>query len=361
MKSLMFALSILALTATFASAQSAEVKITDFFSNIEGCDVTIQGQSEAKNLRINLELWFKGKITESNPTERIVDSKSIEIESIDAGKYYTYFITWNSSKEDGVYTARAELRSNSAILDGTHLNFTYGHAALLRLQVADLLADSTGVYLLVRPFEPVMADAEYHLFEGNRSIYSVQEKNLAFIQSTSLNQNWRIILENNKEYAARIKLRLYKPEQTTVAYTRWFTARDNAIITDVYADRTGVSATIEGKSQVPLQGKLEFTIMREGVTVETIQKPSPSILLDEEKTVEATWKQPLSAGKYEVKVRLLGNDGDILDQYDKVIEVEPVISKPTPTPAKKSPAIELPLVLFAILAGYLAVRGRWGG
>lgn len=360
MKSLIFTLLILALTANPASAQ---VKITDFYSNIDSCDVTINSQSEVKNLILNFELQYKGKITDSQESKATtIDSKGIEIDSVEASKYYTYLVTWNNSKEDGIYIAKAELRTKntSEIIDSTYFNFTYGYGALPRLTVADVLADSTGVRVLIRPFEPVMADVDFYLIDGNRSIYSINEKNLAFTQAVSLDKNWKKILENNREYAARVKLHLYKPEQFTIAYTRYFTARDSADITDVYADRSGVSATIEGKSQVPLQGKVEFAVINDGVTVESIHKPSPPLMLNEEKTVEAVWKQQLSAGKYEVKVKLIGNDGDVLDQYDKVVEVEPVISKPAPTPTKQSPAIEVPLVLFAILAGYLAVRGRWG-
>ncbi len=360
MKSLIFALLILALTASPATAQA---KITDFYSNIEGCDVTIQGQSEAKNLILTFELQYKGRLTDSQENKPItIDSKSIEIDAIEASKYYTYFITWNASKEEGVHVAKMALRTknSNAVLDSASFNFTYGHGALPRLTVSDILADSTGVSVLILPFEPVMADVDYYLFLANSSIYSVNEKNLAFTQAISLDKEWKIILENNRVYAARVKLHLYKPEQFTIAYTRWFIARDNAAITDVYADKSGVSATIEGRSQVPLQGKLGFAVIKDGTTIEDIQKPSPSLLLDEEKTVEAMWRQQLSAGKYEVKVKLFGNDGDVLDLYDKVIEVEPVISKPTPAPTKQSTAIELPLVLLAIFSGYLAVRGRWG-
>lgn len=351
---------ILALTASPASAQ---VKITEFFSNIEGCDVTVQSPNEARNLMLSFELQYKGKLTDVQESKVItVDSRMLEIDALEASKYYTYFITWNVSKEDGLYIAKVELKSkNSEVIDSTSYNFTYGHGALPRLTVADILADSKGVNVLVRPFEPVMADVDFHLIDAGRSIYSLKERNLAFTQAISLDKNWKTILENNREYAAIVKLHLYKPEQFTIAYTRYFTARDSAAITDVYADRSGVSATIEGKSQVPLHGKVEFAVIKDGVTVESTFKPSPSLMLDEEKTIEAIWIQQLSAGKYDVKVKLIGNDGDVLDLYDKVIEVEPIISKPTPAPTKQSPAIELPLVLLAIFAGCLIVRGRWGG
>jgi hypothetical protein len=99
---------------------------------------------------------------------------------------------------------------------------------------------------------------------------------------------------------------------------------DDAKITDVYKDEIGASATIEGESQVPFDGYVQFTVYDgdEENIVESAIMRSPILLTEDDETVEAIWENRLQEGKYKLVIEVIGNDGDVLDIQETIIDVE---------------------------------------
>lgn len=92
-------------------------------------------------------------------------------------------------------------------------------------------------------------------------LYNKSWKITTYQRSRCFSSPWGTLLENNKEYVGRVKIQVYSPEREVISSTEWFTAKDNAEITDIYKDETGASATVYGRSQIPFEGSLVFSIL----------------------------------------------------------------------------------------------------
>ena len=215
------------------------------------------------------------------------------------------------------------------MLSESKYDFNYGDNSVSKLRIDDLISDSKGVNVVLSPVEPVLFDIEYMLIDGNDVVYITKTNSVSL---TSIPENlsaaWGTLLENNKEYQGRVKIRVYSPEEETLVSTKPFIARDDAEITDIYKDETGASATVYGKSQVPFEGNLVFNVYKpENDSIENSSEPLESIheevpvLLDgDDETVEVAWKQRLQTGIYRLEIELLGNNGEVVEHRETVIE-----------------------------------------
>lgn len=167
------------------------------------------------------------------------------------------------------------------------------------------------------------------LVDGHDIIYRARtEKESLTSIPEAFSASWGSLLENNKEYTGRVKVQVYSPNRGFVASTENFTARDDAEITDIYEDETGASATVLGRSQVPFEGSLVFSVHKvqetsgrgSSVFVESAREKVPVLLNDDDETVEVAWRERLTEGVYRLEIELIGNDGDIIERRETIIE-----------------------------------------
>ncbi|MBC7085503.1 MAG: hypothetical protein H5T43_03945, partial [Methanomethylovorans sp.] len=197
-----------------------------------------------------------------------------------------------------------------------------------RIKVDDFIANSQGFSIMITPVEAVLFDMEYMLLDGNEVVYSKTEKKIGLHTTPQeISKNWNIVLSNNKEYSGRVKIKLSKPFSASMAFTEPFVAKDDVMISETYEDNIGASATIEGKSQVPYEGFVRFKVLKhiEGTEYQLIDEKevkSPVLLVGDDETIEAIWDQRLEEGRYKLIVEVVGNDGDILDRRERIIETK---------------------------------------
>jgi hypothetical protein len=205
----------------------------------------------------------------------------------------------------------------------------YGDNSVSRLRVGNLIANSEGISIVLSPVEPVLFDIEYMLVDGNNVVYTTEKDNVSLTSIPEMfSATWGTLLENNKEYRGRVKIKINSSEEETLVSTRSFNARDNAEITDIYKDETGASATVYGRSQVPFEGSLDFnvyklnndTVESRSEPVESIREKVPVLLDGDDETVEVAWKQRLQEGVYRLEIELLGNSGEVIEHRETVIE-----------------------------------------
>lgn len=206
-------------------------------------------------------------------------------------------------------------------------------------------ANSGGFKLILRTYErrteasyqPFLADIKYMLLtQGDgQVIYSKLIEQVPLSTGSegmiSLNHQSNVVLEEGKNYTGMAKVYLYMegaPEYYLTAISN-FTARSDADITEVYGDGIGASATIKGKSMVPLSSKIIFTLKQAGRIIETREITAPSIMSnDKEKTINILWAKNLDEGTYLVSVILQGKD--LTENYDKIFTVEKKTLSSTP-------------------------------
>jgi hypothetical protein len=177
--------------------------------------------------------------------------------------------------------------------------------------------------------EASLFDIEYMLVDGNDVIYETKTEKVSLTSiPETFSASWGSLLENNKEYAGRVKIKVYSPSQGYIASTENFTARDDAEITDVYQDETGASATVLGRSKVPFEGNLAFSVhevqktsgQNSSLFAESIRERVPVLLTGDDETVEVAWKERLTEGVYRLEIELIGNDGDVIERKETIIE-----------------------------------------
>jgi len=209
-----------------------------------------------------------------------------------------------------------------------------------KLYVDGFSADSSGVKLLLRAqrqplyFQPFLLDIEFILMEGNKSIYenSIKQKSL-LDGSGEFSDVYHIALTEGESYTALAKVYLYESgsPRRYLTSTSSFTAKSDAAITEVYGDGIGASATLKGKSMVPLNGTVTFTLNGNGRELEIKKLAAPAILShDKDKTTSVIWDRRLDEGTYMVSVVLNGKDLEV--RYDKVFTVERKAAVQTPAP-----------------------------
>ena len=349
---------LILIAAQVASAE--DIGIIDLYSSIDSADVTLHSGAHHTNITIDAELMLEGEVLRK---ERFVIDEVLPDTGI------TKVASWDlKSPEDGFYITRMTLTVDGSVLETRYHNFSYGSPALPRIFIKDIIPDSRGVSVILSPYrtqfgtQAVLTDVEYMLVDGDTVIYRTTDQRVDVVQATPLSKDWTVRLLNNHQYSARVKIKVpsQRQRETVIARSVDFTAKDDARITELYRDETGASVTVLGLSQVPFTGEIVFTVSRDGDTIEEIRERSPILMSEDDETIEVIWSSRLPAGTYELSVKVVGNDGDLVDRWDTVIEAEEsryanVSQAPTP---EKTPGFNIYQAAFAIMAIYLFRKHR---
>jgi hypothetical protein len=217
------------------------------------------------------------------------------------------------------------------------------------------------MHLSIASRDPTIVDIYYMLISGDKALYVSRDRAVpisgGMAAPVQIDYAWKQILDNNQEYTGRVKIVELNYNQTR-AFMNPFTASDDAQITETYEDETGASATVLGNSRVPFEGKLRFTLTRNGSVLTTIERSTPVLLTGDDETVEISWNKTLDPGIYQLEVVLLGNDGDIRDMAESIIEAKPIAGPANTTQQNNQSPLSLEASVTALAAALLLRRWR---
>ena len=321
-------------------AQSQE--ITDIYSNIESADVTVSG--DVTHDLLQLDLLFK---------DQVLQTKQISLDGPG-----TWISTWDSFEaEKGPYQVCAALQKDGKKQSKRCYKFFYAGEVPVRFNVRDFNADSNGIHLSILSQDPTIVDIYYMLISGNKTIYVSRDLSVPISGGMPLqvDRPWHQILENGKEYSGRVKI-VEPSHNQTRAYLRSFVAKEDAAITETYEDETGASATVLGNSRVPFLGGLRFTLSQNGTVLQVVEKRTPVLLTGKDETVEISWNKTLDPGIYHLNVVLLGNNGEVLDIKESIVEAKPLPKAANATQTQKKSPLSPELGVAALLMAALIRR-----
>jgi hypothetical protein len=306
--SLPFMLTItLVVIATSAQAQ----EVFDIYSDLQSCDVTVKGDAAGCLLKVDL----------SSAKDGTIQTRTLSLDGPG-----TWIVAWDvSGAEEGSYRACAKLIREGEVISERCIDFYYGGRVNIRFDVRDAHADYRGMTLLVYSEDLAVVDIYYTLVKGDKAVYTSKRESVPIAGSygspSDLSLEWKQLLENGQEYKGRVKI-VEKKNGQTRAFMNSFTARDDAEITDTYEDETGASATVMGRSRVPFEGSLKFDLYRNGTLLTSVNEKTPILLAGDDETVEISWNETLDPGIYQLTIQLIGNDGDVIDLEESIIEAE---------------------------------------
>ncbi|WP_305064505.1 hypothetical protein [Methanococcoides sp.] len=347
----------LTLTTAGASAAESGIVIQEIYSDIESCDITVASSITIEDLTLEVQLLQKG---------RAIDKATIPIDRIETNSNIIKFVQWHTtSTPDGAYQIDAQIFNEKEEICSTEYEFIHGRQIIPDVIFEGIISNSEGVSAVIKPTDTSLADIEYMLVEGNDIIYFTKDEKISIhTNPLTVNKGWNTLLANNKEYTGRVKVRISDPGSIIVA-TDTFTSMDDAEITDIYKDEIGASATIAGNSQVPFDGYVRFTVYNENSDeiMESAIMRSPILLTEDDETVETIWKKRLTEGRYKLAIEIIGNDGDILDIQETMIDVEKVTVFSNDIPegtndGNSTPSFLITTALAAISAGAIVLRRK---
>jgi hypothetical protein len=324
---LVFYITVLPASAADSSpaVKTGTAHIAELYSDLDSFDVTLYSDKPYEHLTLEVIL-----LNPAGNNEEVLARQVFPMDNLPANTRVTKVGFWDiRNAQRGAYRIRVSLIENGQVLTASKYDFTYGDNSVSRLRVGNLIANSEGISIVLSPVEPVLFDIEYMLVDGNNVVYTTEKDNVSLTSIPEMfSTTWGTLLENNKEYQGRVKLKINSSEAETLVSTRSFNARDNAEITDIYKDETGASATVYGRSQVPFEGNLVFnvyklkndTVESSSEPVESIREKVPVLLEGDDETVEVAWKQRLQEGVYRLEIELLGNSGEVIEHRETVIE-----------------------------------------
>jgi hypothetical protein len=349
---LTFMLAI-ALVVWAPAVQAQEV--VDIYSDLQSCDVTVTGDVAGCVLQLDLSSRKAGPI---------------QTKTLDLDGPGTWVATWDvGGAEDGSYTACAKLIREGEAISEKCSDFHYGGRVSIRFDVRDSHADHRGMTLLVYSGDPAVVDIYYMLLEGDKAVYVSKRESVPISGSygspSDLSLEWKQLLENGREYGGRVKI-VEKKNGQTRAFMNRFTAIDDAEITDTYQDETGASATVMGSSRVPFEGSLRFDLRQNGAPLVTVEERTPILLAGDDETVEISWNGTLEPGIYRLTIQLLGNDGEVIDMEESIIEAKipprpPAVAPPQEEGGGGALTIALVVTILVAAAAALFFRRRRGG
>jgi len=352
------ALLLLLLFTSIQPAAAQDISIINIYSDIDSADFTIHANQNYENIVIRSNLIFDGKI---------ISSKQFDIKEISPDADITKVALWDFKPEEGYYRTEIVMSMDDSTVETRYTNFSYGRAAIPKIFIKDIVPDSMGISIILSPkigalgAEPVLADVEYMLVDGDTVVYKTKDNRVNVVQATPLSKNWNIRLDNDHDYSVRVKVKIASPTDVVIARSETFTAKDDAMITKLYKDKTGASVTVLGQSQVPFTGNIVFTVTENGNVIEEISEKSPVLMSGDDETIEVAWSDKLAEGIYELTLKVVGNDGDVLDRWDTVIEVEedPFVNKTSePVPTEESPGLMIFSTVSLLIIAYLANQRR---
>ncbi|MGP8337716.1 MAG: hypothetical protein ACT6FC_05715 [Methanosarcinaceae archaeon] len=346
-------LAILIFT-TIQPAGAQDINIIDIYSDVDSADFTIHANDNYENIIVISNLILD---------EKVISSKQFDIKEISPNVDITKVAFWDIKPEEGYYHTEIVMSINGNTVETRYSNFSYGRWAIPKIFIKDIVPNSMGISIILSPkistlgAEPVLADVEYMLVDGDTVVYKTKDNRVNVVQATPLSKDWNIRLDNNHDYFTRVKVRIASPTDTIIARSEAFNAKDDAKITELYKDKTGASVTLLGQSQVPFTGSIVFTVTKNSNIIEEISEKSPILMSGDDETIEIAWDNKLAEGIYELAVKVVGNDGDMLDRWDTIIEVEENIfvdKTPEPTSAEETPGLTIISTVFLIILVYLS-------
>ena len=307
------------------SGDASAARIAELYSDLESFDVTLYSDRPYEHLTLEVIL-----VRPVGNDEEVLSRQVFPVDKLPANTRVTKVGFWNiRNAERGAYSVRASLIGNGQVFSESKYDFTYGTHSVSKLRIGDLISNSEGVSVVLSPVEAVLFDLEYTLVDGNNVVYTTKRDNVSLTSiPETFSASWGTLLENNREYQGRVKIKVYSPKEELFVSTKPFIARDNAEITDIFRDETGASATIFGRSQVPFEGSLVFTVhilkndtwANTSEPVDSIREKVPVLLNGDDETVEVAWKQRLQKGVYRLEIELLGNSGEVIEHRETIIE-----------------------------------------
>jgi hypothetical protein len=336
---------MLAITLVFVTVSAQGQEIFDIYSDLQSCDVTVKGDAAGCLLKVDL----------SSAKEGIIQTRTLSLDGPG-----TWIVTWDvSGAEEGSYGACAKLIKDGEVVSEMCKNFYYGGRVDIRFDVRDAHADYRGMTLLVYSGDLAVVDIYYTLVNGDKAVYISKKESVPISGSygspSDMSLEWKQLLENGQEYKGRVKI-VEKKNGQTRTFMNSFVARDDAEITDTYEDETGASATVMGRSRVPFEGSLKFDLYQNGTLLASVEEKTPILLAGDDETVEISWNGTLDPGIYQLTIQLLGNDGDVIDLEESIIEAEiPLRPSTVETPAADEGSGTSKLVLAAAVILMAAV------
>lgn len=306
------------------SGELGTAHIAELYSDLGSFDLTLHSDKPYENLTLEVIL-----LRPVGNNEEILAKQVLLVNSLPSNTRVTKVGYWNiGNAQSGAYTIRANLIKNGQVLSESKYDFTYGDNSVSKIHIDDLVSDSKGINVVLSPVKPVLFDIEYMLVDGNDVVYTTKTNSISLTTiPENISADWGTLLENNREYQGRVKIKVNSPKEETFVSTKPFTARDDAEITDIYKDETGASATVYGRSQVPFEGSLVFNVYKLNDTevsssrpVESIREKVPVLLNGDDTTVEVAWGQRLQKGVYRLEIDLLGNSNEVIESRETVIE-----------------------------------------
>ncbi len=315
---------LVAFAALAGTAQSHE--IADLYSSIDSADVTVNGDVAGYALK----------------TDLLSDGRVLQTRNMTIDGPGTWIVQWSQfDAEKANYDACASLLKNGSSVSKKCYSFFYGGVEPIRFDVRDFRADSRGMHLSISASDPTIVDIYYMLISGDKAVYITREEAVpitgSFSTAVQKDYVWKQLLENGREYAGRVKIVELNHNQTR-SFMNSFQARDDAVITETYQDETGASATVLGNSRVPFEGSLRFILSQNGTVLNTTEKKTPVLLTGDDETVEISWNKTLAPGIYQLRTILLGQDGDVKDLEENIIEAKPVVRAINSTETQKAPS-----------------------
>ncbi|MFZ3168820.1 MAG: hypothetical protein WA130_14495 [Candidatus Methanoperedens sp.] len=333
------------------NSASARVELTDFFSDFTTSDVTINSDVDFNGKAV-FELLYSGELVESH--EVPVNAR--------AGEPLTKVIIWQEKPQHDFYTATVALYEGDRLVSNNSYHIAYGSATIPSFQVVDFSPSDSGVQLLLRSFNPTVADIKIELLDNNDIVYSKTREDISITTSTDLQILWPFLLTDNKKYVVRAKIyshRLYAPPLVNT-YISGFTATDDVEIlpADVQVDEYGASVTIQGKSQVPFDGSIVVSAKNRatGETHVYRQQLEDILTSGKESTAGVVWKG-IAPGNYDVIIEAVNHKNITIDKYETVLRIPEYPVANITSPAKGTPGFEgiVFLIILVVISRKLKV------
>lgn len=250
---------------------------------------------------------------------------SVDYWNSDAARYETveemtgevgdgrYFFAFEGIEDAGRY--RVALDSGSGV---ETLGFTHRTSSDALGFVDQFSADSVGPTVLLTSASSTLAEVDVLLLNGDgRVIDTVSFDEKDPVIETVLERSWNVPLEEGKGYASAA---LFTKDGRTYGRQASFTAESDALISTLSPDENGATATIEGDSQVPLNGDVEIVLRSGGEEVRSLERSVEELTAGEERGVTVYWEDVLDPGTYTVEATL--ESGTVLDAERASFEVE---------------------------------------
>ncbi len=338
---------------TFVNPATASLQVADFFSDFTSSEVTIKSSQSHQGKAI-FELMHDGKTVESHE----VPFKA------DAGETVSKVVLWQNKPQYDYYTAKVSIYNDTKLHDSKSYEVSYGTVALPSFHVVDFSPSNNGVQLLLRPFNPSVADIKIELLDNNDIVYAETKEDVSLTANAAeVKITWPFLLNNDKKYTARAKVLTHRlnAEPLINTYIASFTANDDIEILrdDVEVDEYGASVTLRGKSQVPFDGFIDVSAKNRATNqTKTYRQQLEEILVSgKEDTAGVVWNG-LAPGTYDVTIKAVNQQNVALDKYETVLRIPEEAKAAQTPPAKSAPGFTAFVLLIVIL---VAARIRRSG